>query len=134
MLYIIQNTETFSVKIGYSDTKEGCYKRLRSHQVGNESKLKIVRIWEGTESDESDIHHRLWQSHKKGEWFNWDKPVIEFVINGVLPELKHYKNPTRGYRFYGNEENDNIDYFKMVICEYQAFVKKMKMIGVLSES
>jgi hypothetical protein len=84
MLYAIA-TNTH-VKLGFSRTKEGVYKRLQAIQTGNPQQCTIAWIIDGDRSTERRLHQRLAHYRCHGEWFKVE--VLEFLnpssIHAVL--------------------------------------------------
>jgi hypothetical protein len=77
MIYILRTdsgSETF-YKIGY--TKKEISKRIKSLQTGCPYKLELVRIFQGTQEKEKEIHSILKSSRFHGEWFRDDFLVRE---------------------------------------------------------
>ena len=77
MLYLIQDSTSKLIKIGISSNPE---KRLKQLQTGSGSQLKLLRTFV-TDNDrhwEKRLHKMLWQTRKKGEWFDLN-PLPDYL-------------------------------------------------------
>jgi len=82
-VYVIQAGDDGPVKIGY--TSGPAEKRLRGLQTGNPYKLRILKVFDGDERHESELHRRFAGHRIRGEWF--DPCVIESMPdhkNGIV--------------------------------------------------
>lgn len=78
MIYFIQAGKHGQIKIGYTDSNP--VDRLRSLQVGNPLKLRLVGVVDGTKQAEKDLHHRLREYRVNGEWFEPNNYVKHTII------------------------------------------------------
>jgi hypothetical protein len=62
-----------SVKIGVTDDVE---KRLRNMQTGNHQALAVIRLFEGGEAEERQLHERFADHRLSGEWFSFSKRML----------------------------------------------------------
>lgn len=77
IIYVIKNTITRNVKIGF--TQNSPEKRLRALQTGNDSPLTVVGAVFGSLLDEQDLHE-LFSTHRTcGEWFTPCDPMLPFL-------------------------------------------------------
>jgi hypothetical protein len=53
-------------KVGYASSPEG---RLRGLQTGSPVSLRLVRVLDGTDRHEKDLHLQFARHHSHGEWF-----------------------------------------------------------------
>lgn len=76
MIYFIKGCETGRVKIGYSNNIEN---RLSTLQVGCPEKLIIWGTYDG-KLTEKEIHKKFKDLHVRGEWFEFERPILEFIL------------------------------------------------------
>ena len=87
MIYLIENLETGQIKIGRSINP---HKRVKQLQTGSCHKLNLVRIYD-VESDlsvERRLHSMLWESRKRGEWFDFPSPEYVNFIDELLGDYR----------------------------------------------
>lgn len=80
-IYAIQSSKTKLIKIGFSVMPEG---RVKGLQTGSPDKLKLLKTWPGTMSDEKRIHRCLKEHRVHGEWFEVSYDRAAFVIQAVI--------------------------------------------------
>lgn len=73
-IYFVQAGRSGPVKIGWSTAPHG---RLEFFQTGHYEKLRIVRLIEGTITDERRLHKRFAAYHILNEWF--EPRVLRYV-------------------------------------------------------
>lgn len=88
MIYFIQQGgATGPVKIGYSGSYEGAFRRLRTLQTGNPKPLGVWAVIPGKREDEESLHRLLDAYRLHGEWFEWSDHVRLVVFGaGELDE------------------------------------------------
>lgn len=86
-VYVIGPTSN-PVKIGYA---EDVYGRICQLQVGNGDDLvlhKAVPVpWELANKIECEVHRRLAEHHRRGEWFNVDADVAVLIIREAADSI-----------------------------------------------
>lgn len=87
MIYFIQDTEKFTIKIGHTekDTPEA---RRRACQTGNSALLTILAAIPGEEKDEKALHDRFAKHRLMGEWFSPATEILALVI-AAKPQRLH---------------------------------------------
>lgn len=90
ILYFIQPEGEPFVKIGYSSVKASS--RIRSLQIGNPRKLKLLASVIGTQAQELGLHFLLREHHVHGEWFHLT-PEVSAVI-AKAKKSRRYRGPT----------------------------------------
>lgn len=82
-LYVIRNTVTRSIKIGF--TKQDPRQRMRKLQQGCEFTLELLHVIKGTSELERSAHHICMDYRIGGEWFRPDAlAVFERRIGEVI--------------------------------------------------
>lgn len=81
-IYFIQVGESGPIKIGFSSNVD---QRLRTLQTGHTEKLKLLHSQIGTKADEGRLHNRFRNIHIKGEWFEADPSLLEFIHKRKSP-------------------------------------------------
>ena len=72
-IYFIQRGFDGPVKIGFStDIK----KRLSALQTSHDAKLRVIRAFDGSESDEASLHARFYKHRLQGEWFSPEPEIL----------------------------------------------------------
>lgn len=86
-IYVIQNSVTKSVKIGYANNP---YRRLAQLQTSNESMLILKGCIKGNVSNERTIQAFFKKYNIFNEWFEFSNPIKEYVsrANLFIPTLK----------------------------------------------
>lgn len=79
MIYVVQRPDNQAVKIGYTSGK--VKRRVSSLQTSCDVKLEVLMSERGTRTLETNIHKKLKQYRKSGEWFEWNPEVAEVVHN-----------------------------------------------------
>lgn len=92
MIYLIQDTLTELVKIGYSKSKKGCRARMQTAQTYCAGELILCGVLEGSEKDEKKLHCTYGDRHVKGEWFRLTNDDIDCILG---------KNPRRTEKLKG---------------------------------
>lgn len=79
-LYLISSGD--AVKIGVSIEPE---KRLDELQVGNDSELELVKTWDPEDALEAErnIHKRLLENKRQGEWFSIDDTSLNGLVDAI---------------------------------------------------
>lgn len=75
-VYFIQKGEGGPIKIGKSSTPKV---RLQNLQVGSEAPLKILCLFEGSETLEQDLHRKFSHLAMSGEWFIPGQEIYDFM-------------------------------------------------------
>lgn len=75
MIYFIQDTATFLIKIGFTDGPAEV--RLRSLQTGCPGRLMLLATDYGTEETERNLHRQFAGAWDRGEWF---RPVPALIL------------------------------------------------------
>lgn len=81
--YIIYSKATNLVKIGKSINPE---KRKMSLQTASGQELEILLI---TKISENELHERFYKLRMKGEWFKYDKPIKDFIIEQLKQHIQN---------------------------------------------
>ena len=77
-IYLIENTDTGNVKIGFSANPE---KRLKELQSISGCSLRIIGTKKGTQAREKELHRKFSQYRIRGEWFKPEQVILsEFVV------------------------------------------------------
>lgn len=74
-LYLIQNTNTLSLKIGRSKNVKG---RLRQLQTSCEDKLVILFVIKNKGDIEDEVKDKFKNLCLTGEWFSFDEKIVNF--------------------------------------------------------
>ena len=72
-IYFIQQGDDGPIKVGYSTSPE---ERLRALQTASPYSLRLLKVVEGGEALEKQIHTRFAENQLQGEWF---QPTDTFV-------------------------------------------------------
>jgi Meiotically up-regulated gene 113 len=78
LVYVIQNSQSKSVKIGYTKDLKTRFAQL---QTGCSHKLSVLKTLEGDTCMEKKIHLDLKDYRLSGEWFEWNNFVASYVEN-----------------------------------------------------
>lgn len=78
MIYFIQSSHMGPMKIGYSKSRAGVWRRLKYEQTGNPDMLYLRGIFPGKQSQEGCLHDALdlIRVRPASEWFRTDVPVL----------------------------------------------------------
>lgn len=74
--FIAQQNNDRKVKIGYSQNPN---KRLKSLSTSSPSPLLLLGYFNGTMGTEKETHEKFNKFHLKGEWFNLNGEMLEFI-------------------------------------------------------
>ena len=73
-VYLIRAGESGPVKIGWSADVVG---RLVKMQADNHERLRVLRLFEGGETEERGLHERFADLHIRGEWFSYSRGMLD---------------------------------------------------------
>lgn len=94
------------VKIGYSKNEESLKRRLNAYVTYNPSPLKILKIENGDEAKEQQLHDRFSRYRAQNEWFYYTEELKEYVEKGEVVETdpdnikKHLHQRKEGHMIY----------------------------------
>lgn len=74
-VYLLGVPELRALKIGY--TKKSLHNRFGVIQTGLPVPLVVVASFEGDVSQESALQHKHRELNMRGEWFQWDRSIVE---------------------------------------------------------
>jgi len=93
--FVVQHTKQPMVKIGFSANKQTMEKRLSSLQTSNPYKLYIEHVFDGTRTQEEQIHDLLKAHHVSGEWYEYNAAIKRFATTaaqiGIVSAIYEYK-------------------------------------------
>lgn len=78
MIYFIQDTRTFAIKIGYTGSEPEA--RMAALQTGNPGELWLLCTMPGDLAREAELHRDLADSRERGEWFRPTPQVLDVII------------------------------------------------------
>lgn len=81
-VYFIQVGADGPIKIGFSSDVA---QRLRTLQTGHTEKLRLLHKQVGTKEDEAALHRKFRNIHIKGEWYEADAVLVEFIRKRKSP-------------------------------------------------
>lgn len=81
-IYFIQVGVDGPIKIGFSSDVA---QRLRTLQTGHTEKLRLLHKQVGTKEDEAALHRKFRNIHIKGEWYEADPSLVEFIRKRKSP-------------------------------------------------
>ena len=84
MIYFISSPNQKAIKIGH--TGDNVYTRLSVIQVGNPEKLELLGTMEGDEEKEAQLHEWFESYRIRGEWFENDSTVINYIKYNSIPQ------------------------------------------------
>ena len=88
-IYVILDPLQFAIKVGFSNDP---IKRLATLQTAHSrSELKLLNIFEGGLEEETLIHLELYKHRLKGEWFDFNQEVKDYLLDkqkSVYNDLK----------------------------------------------
>lgn len=88
MIYIVKEKNSNFVKIGYSkDVKI----RMRKMQSDNPRELILLKTYKGTLTTEKKIHNKFKELHIKGDWFIYDKEMLNINLKNLPNDIKSIK-------------------------------------------
>ena len=90
MIYFIKGCDTNTVKIGDAKDVE---RRLSQLQTGCPEKLIIWGTYEG-ELTEKEIHKKFEDLNIRGEWFEFEEPILRFILEEGKKYETYYKKVT----------------------------------------
>lgn len=81
MIYFVQaGLSKGPIKIGYVESLSMMSQRLTALQVGNSEVLSLVTTLPGGMDRERELHAQFAEGRLRGEWFRWDTPGLQEVI------------------------------------------------------
>lgn len=80
-LYLILDESSKKLKIGRS---KNVYKRLRQLQTSNSGVLSILFTIKGMGYCEESVHKKFAHLHVNGEWYEYDKSIIDYFKKEML--------------------------------------------------
>jgi hypothetical protein len=94
MIYFVQGELTRLVKIGKSSPGNIIH-RLAQMRVGSPDKLVLLGTIQGDHSEETWLHLTFAKHRVRGEWFNPDPAMMEFIGGLISGKSKlSLKSPT----------------------------------------
>lgn len=83
MIYFLQDSRTYSIKIGFTDAPDA-EARVAALQTGNSSELVLLTSFNGGREKESELHRRFAAHRIAGEWFHPAPELVKFIILEVV--------------------------------------------------
>ncbi len=91
MVYFIQDSRTFAIKIGFTEQDEPD-DRIAALQTGNPSELKVLCTIDMVGRDYEAILHEQFAPYRiAGEWFHPDPEIIRLMIQSRNDIIMTYK-------------------------------------------
>lgn len=90
------------IKIGYSKNEKAFKTRLSSYKTSCPFEVEVLGTLDGGVEEERDIMNYFIKFHTRGEWFNYDESILEYILN-------HYEIPKSNYLKPLCETNKVID-------------------------
>ena len=81
-VYLIRAGEHGPVKIGKADNP---WQRRSELQVAHWEELRLLRIWEGSEAEEAQLHRRFLDHRLRGDWFTFSRAMLRDVGLREIP-------------------------------------------------
>ena len=111
MIYFITQQDRY-VKIGYTDSDAPG--RLASLQTGNPFPLSIIKIIDGSQQDEHDIHARFNDIRIIGEWFYLTNQLLRYIdslqpCKDIIGDMRQAANKLNILREQHQVQADRID-------------------------
>lgn len=78
MIYFIQDSSTFLIKVGYTGGLVA--DRMSALQTGCPSGLNLICSMEGDQAKEKELHQRFASARERGEWFRPTPELLLFLI------------------------------------------------------
>ena len=78
-VYLIRAGVTGPVKLGHASSCEDALRRLAALQVAHWETLHLLRMWEGDERAEGQLHARFADLRIRGEWFGFSRLMLADV-------------------------------------------------------
>lgn len=112
MIYLIICEETQTCKIGFSNNPE---KRLKSLQTSNPYKLILASVLEESETNTEKILHSKFKDFRvSGEWFNYNKDILDYFINNPnniskeihIPQFDQIEISSKGLKYLFDNFNN----------------------------
>ena len=82
MIYLVKIAGHDLCKVGFTNNIKG---RLKSISCECPFEIEIHHIREGTIQKEYVMHYNLRDHHYRGEWFFYNKDVLDIFLNSELP-------------------------------------------------
>lgn len=103
-IYFIQADKGGPIKIGLAKEPKG---RLSSLQSATHVVLKMLAFVDGGRAAERSLHQKFTKAHLRGEWFNPDSALLEFISTlPPPPDLK--RKPIRSWHQFSPEKIERI--------------------------
>lgn len=108
------------VKIGFATD---VLRRVKTLQTSHPTKLRILRVLDGGKEDERALHERFSALRQTGEWFRYDKAMVESNLG--LPDLpipfgKRERRPTSAWGLRAQFHAEAVE-----LVGLDAFAKRM---------
>lgn len=111
MIYFIKAGDF--LKIGYTKDENTFKVRLQTYNTSNPYNIEIINLIEGDFVLEKDILNYFLDFHCKGEWFYYDKSIIEYAKAPFSVPISKFKKPLKEGNKIINENFDRIiSYYK----------------------
>ena len=81
-IYLVQNTHTKSLKIGFSKKPKN---RVSQLNTSSEFPIKLLYKIKGNTKEERAIHRKFNEHHKKLEWFEYSESIVQYFKNLQSP-------------------------------------------------
>lgn len=81
MIYFLQDSRTFSIKIGF--TSGDAADRAAALQTGNAAELILLTSFEGDRTRETELHRQFADARIAGEWFHPTSALLSFILLAV---------------------------------------------------
>jgi hypothetical protein len=112
MIYFIKAGKF--IKIGYTKNKDTFKVRLQSYHTSNPYIIETLKLMEGDVNLEKDILEYFNKYHEKGEWFNYNEEIINYINNPfTLPISKFFKPTNKSSKII----KDNLNNIIKEYCE-----------------
>jgi hypothetical protein len=87
MIYFLQDSRTFEIKIGYTGAADARM-RLGTLQTGNPAGLVLLLLMDGERAQETALHHRFARAHVRGEWFQPVPELLQAILHNALLQAR----------------------------------------------
>lgn len=101
------------IKIGYSKNEKAFKTRLSSYKTSCPFEVEVLGTLDGGVEEERNIMNYFIKFHTRGEWFNYDESILEYILNPYeIPKSNYLKPLCETNKVIDDNLNEMLELYK----------------------
>ena len=101
------------IKIGYSKNEKAFKTRLSSYKTSCPFEVEVLGTLDGGVEEERNIMNYFIKFHTRGEWFNYDESILEYIFNPYeIPKSNYLKPLCETNKVIDDNLNEMLELYK----------------------